>query len=49
MIEDQNSSHKLKCPDHNCVAEATEEDVKSIVKEETYAKYLKFRANTRVA
>ena len=49
MIEEQNSSHKLKCPSYGCEAMATEEEVKAIVKEATYAKYLRFQAATRVA
>jgi len=49
MIEDQNKSTKLKCPQFGCGTTPSEEEVKAIISSDSFSKYQKFINNQRVA
>jgi ariadne-1 len=49
LVEDQGKSHLLKCPEVGCGQMPTEEEVKDMLENDCFEKYVKFNNNLRVA
>ena len=48
LIEDQNRSHDIRCPQVGCGQKASEEEIARIISEDSYTKYKKFQNNKKV-
>ena len=49
LITDQNKHDDIKCPEHECGAKPTEEELKELVGTDVYQKFQKFELNMKVA
>jgi hypothetical protein len=49
LITEQNRFDNLVCPNHDCKSTATDQELKAIVGEEVFKKYISFNRNQMVA